>query len=194
VDMSGSMAIDDITDVNGNERSRWDEMQESVLTFAEVMDTLDPDGIDFTLFNDAHRWQRGVHKDDIAAELKKQGPRGGTVLAPVLQAAFDEFFKKMEPTIIVVISDGCPEDKDAVIKCIVAASKKLAERKGKDSDLGLQIVQVGTDKGARAFLQMLDDQLQEKYGAPFDIVDTTAMDEVAKVGGLKQVLLNAIND
>lgn len=191
VDKSGSMSIEDCKDEQGRERSRWVEMQEAVLSFAETMDRLDPDGIDFVLFNDGASWQRGVHQADIEIELKQHYPRSGTLLAPVLQQAFDNHFQeKKGSTVIVVITDGCPSDKSDVITAIVNASRRIQN----DAELGIQIIQIGTDGGATAFLKDLDDNLTEKYNCPYDIVDTTSIQDVQARGGLKQALLNAIND
>lgn len=192
VDKSGSMSIEDMKNDAGQEVSRWAYMQESVLAFSSTLDALDPDGIDFALFNDGASWNQNVHEDDVKKLLQSHVPRGGTVMGPVLQQAIGIFFgqKVRQPTIILIITDGCPADKDQVAKVIVAASKQLTS----DADLGIQIIQVGHDPAATVFLKELDDNLQEKYDAPYDIVDTTAIDDVTKRGGLKQVLLNAIND
>lgn len=192
VDKSGSMTIEDMKNDAGQEVSRWLYMQESVLAFASTLDALDPDGIDFALFNDGEVWKHNVHQDGVKGLLQSHIPRGGTVMGPVLQSAIGLFFKQKvrQPTIILIITDGCPSDKEHVARVIVAASKQLTS----DVELGIQIIQVGHDQAATVFLKELDDDLQEKYDAPYDIVDTTAIDDVTKRGGLKQVLLNAIND
>lgn len=81
-----------------------------------------------------------------------------------------------------------------MIQAIVDMSLKLKEWDCTDDMLGIQVIQIGYDKDATAFLKELDDDLQVKYKAPFDLVDTVPMSEVANKGGLKNVLLNAIND
>lgn len=89
VDRSGSMSIDDV-----NDEPRWSVMRESVESFASTMEALDPDGIDFTLFNDKTDWQKNVTKSKIVELLSKASPGGGTLLAPVLLKAFELFAGK----------------------------------------------------------------------------------------------------
>lgn len=191
VDKSASMSMEDTKDDQGNERSRWADMQEAVLSFAEVMDGLDPDGIDFCLFNDTMAWLRGVHKADIAAELKLHYPRSGTLLSPVIRTAFQNHFnEKKGPTTVVIITDGRPSDTKEVIEAIKYAAMHMSS----DEEFGIQIIQIGRDKDATNYLNELDDNIQEKYGIPYDIVDTTPVDKITERGGLKQALMNAIND
>ncbi len=162
------------------------------------MDKLDPDGIDFCLFSDGVSWQYNVHSEAVSEGFEKQVPRGGTILAPVLQQIFLKWFDTRSaarrPITVVIVTDGMPSDKREVLDTIVTASRRLAEEKGCDEDIGISFVQVGYDRGAAAFLKELDDDLQDTYGAPFDIVDTVPMTKVAQRGGVKQVLLDAVND
>jgi hypothetical protein len=138
-----------------------------------MMDQLDPDGIDLCLFNDMAVWHRNVHKDAVQELFNKSFQRGGTILAPVLQATFDEYFRtRKRPVTIVVVTDGQPQDKPAVIQTIVSASKQLAKIGGRDEDIGISFIQIGYDREATRFLKELDDNLQDEYGAPFDLVDT----------------------
>lgn len=192
VDKSGSMSRDDM---KPNDQTRWNVMQEAVLEFVDVMAKADPDGIDFCLFDERQNWYSNVGPEQIKTILSQTYPCNGTILAPPLQAAFELFFQRGKmPTIILVVSDGCPEDKVQVAETIAKASMKLKENGGKDSDLGVQFLQIGHDNGAAQFLQFLDDNIQEKYNAPFDIVDTKNMDQINALGGFKQVLIQAIND
>ena len=88
----------------------------------------------------------------------------------------------------MVVTDGEPDDPRAVIKVIIAASRRLE----RDEELGVSLVQVGTDPNARRFLKLLDDELVSA-GAPYDICDTVTLDEVEEMG-LTEVLLGAVHD
>jgi hypothetical protein len=75
-----------------------------------------------------------------------------------------------------------------VIEMIVNASRKM----DRDEELGISIVQVGSDSVATKFLKALDDQL-EGVGAKFDICDTVTIDEMEELT-IAEVLMKAIND
>ncbi len=191
LDKSGSMALKDRPDG----RSRWNAARESVLALAGRCAELDPDG--FTLYVFAGRFRRydNVTPERVSQVFLENDPCGGTDLASVLTHAFDDYFsrkraRKTKPggETILVVTDGEPDDRLAVMRAIVEASRK-AER---DEELALSLVQVGSDPGARRFLKTLDDELLGA-GARFDICDTVTMDEMEDMG-LTEVLLRAIND
>jgi hypothetical protein len=122
----------------------------------------------------------------------KNDPIGTTNLAAVLQDATNNFFQrkaagKMAESgeTILVITDGEPDDRRAVIDVIINATQKM----DRDEELAISFIQVGNDAGATAFLKALDDQL-EGVGAKFDICDTITIDDMS----LAEVLLAAIED
>jgi hypothetical protein len=88
----------------------------------------------------------------------------------------------------LVITDGEPDDRRAVIETIVQATQKME----RDEELAVSFIQIGTDAGATAFLKALDDQL-EGVGAKFDICDTITMDDMENLS-IVEVLLAAIQD
>jgi hypothetical protein len=90
----------------------------------------------------------------------------------VLLDATDQYFKrkaagqtKPQGETILVITDGEPDDRRAVMEVIVNASRKME----RDEELAISIIQVGSDAGATKFLKALDDQL-ESVGAKFEFV------------------------
>jgi len=89
---------------------------------------------------------------------------------------------------ILIVTDGEPDDRKAVMKVIIEASRRM----DRDEELALSFIQVGTDAQATKFLKILDDELQGA-GAKFDIVDTVTMDDMEDMT-LSEVLLNAIVD
>jgi hypothetical protein len=62
----------------------------------------------------------------------------------------------------------------------------------RDEELGISIIQVGSDAQASKFLKALDDQLQG-VGAKFDICDTVTLDDMEDMS-LADILTNAITD
>jgi len=138
----------------------------------------------------------------VSSAFAEIRPSGGTILAPVLQTALQQFFDKAELSTakgtpvrkmtIVVVTDGRPQDKEDVITTIVDTATKLKALKGSRDWIGIDFVQIGTDKGASAFLKELDDDLVVKHKASFDLVSTIPLSMVEQRGGVLAVLLDAI--
>jgi uncharacterized protein with von Willebrand factor type A (vWA) domain len=191
IDKSGSMSI---SDQRGG-RTRWQEAQESTLALARKCEQFDPDGITVYLFSGRFKRYDDVTASKVEQIFLENDPMGTTNLAGVLQDATENYFKrkaagqtKPNGETILVITDGEPDDRRAVMEVIVNASRKM----DRDEELGISIIQVGSDTGATKFLKALDDQL-EGVGAKFDICDTVTIDEMEDLT-IAEVLLKAIND
>lgn len=191
IDKSGSMSTSD--QLGGT--TRWEAAQESTLALARKCEQVDPDGITVYLFSGRFRRYDNVTSDKVTQIYQENEPMGRTDLASVLQDALDNYFQrkaagdaKQNGETILVITDGEPDDRKAVMRQIIEASRKLE----RDEELAISIIQVGADKKATEFLKALDDQLQSA-GAKFDIVDTITIDEMEGMT-LAEVLLNAIRD
>lgn len=188
LDKSGSMATKD----QPGGRSRWFAARESAAALAAKCEELDPDGLTLYVFGSRFKRYENVTAGRVARVFDENEPSGGTDLAGVLAHAFGSYFDRRakggRPETILVVTDGEPDDGAAVIKTIVAASRKL----DRDEELGVSLVQIGTDPNARRFLKLLDDELLPN-GAKFDIVDTVTLDEMEDVG-LTEVLLGALHD
>ena len=75
-----------------------------------------------------------------------------------------------------------------MFEVIIHATRQME----RDEELGISIIQVGSDAQATKFLKALDDQLQS-VGAKFDICDTVTLDDLEEMS-LVDVLTNAITD
>jgi Mg-chelatase subunit ChlD len=191
IDKSGSMAT---RDQLGN-KSRWETMQESSLALASKCEEFDPDGITVYLFSGRFKRYDNVTANKVTQVFKENEPSGRTDLASVLQDATSNYFQrkaagqtKPNGETILVVTDGEPDDRKAVMKVIIEASRRME----RDEELAISFIQVGTDAQATKFLKLLDDELQSA-GAKFDIVDTVTMDDMEDMT-LTEVLLNAITD
>ena len=191
IDKSGSMSTPD----QPGGRSRWQDAQESTLALARKCEQLDPDGITVYLFSGRFRRYDDVTAAKVEQIFMENDPMGTTNLAAVLQDATESYFKrkaagqaKSGGETILVITDGEPDDRRAVMEVIVTASRKME----RDEELGISLIQVGRDAQASKFLKALDDQL-ESVGAKFDICDTVTTDEMEELT-IIEVLLRAIND
>ncbi|AFZ21900.1 uncharacterized protein containing a von Willebrand factor type A (vWA) domain [Allocoleopsis franciscana PCC 7113] len=191
IDKSGSMSTPD----QAGGRSRWDIAQESTLALARKCEQFDPDGITVYLFSGRFKRYENVTANKVAQIFMENDPMGTTDLASVLKDATDNYFQrkasgatKPNGETILVITDGEPDDRKAVMRVIIEASRHME----RDEELGISLIQVGSDATATRFLKALDDELQGA-GAQFDIVDTVTLDDMENMS-LAEVLLNAIND
>ena len=191
IDKSGSMSVKD--QLAG--KSRWEVMQETTLALASKCEEFDPDGITIYLFSGRFKRYDNVTASKVPQIYRENEPSGRTDLASVLLDATTNYFQrkaarqtKPNGETIVVVTDGEPDDRKAVMKVIIEASRRME----RDEELAITFIQVGTDAQATKFLKILDDELQGA-GAKFDIVDTVTIDDMEDMT-LTEVLLNAIVD
>ncbi|MFB2833968.1 vWA domain-containing protein [Floridanema evergladense] len=191
IDKSGSMATKDQLDG----KSRWAAMEESTIAIASKCEELDPDGLTVYVFSGKFKRYDNVTASRVKDIFRENEPSGRTDLAGVLLDATNNYFRrkaaretKLNGETIVVVTDGEPDDRKAVMRVIIDASRQM----DKDEELAITFIQVGTDQQATKFLKILDDELQGA-GAKFDIVDTVTIDDMEDMT-LTEVLLNAIID
>ncbi|MGH1392767.1 MAG: vWA domain-containing protein [Trichormus sp.] len=191
IDKSGSMSTPD----QPGGRSRWEIAQESTIALARKCEQFDPDGITVYVFSGRFKRYEGVTTAKVAQIFQENDPAGTTNLAGVLQDALNNYFQrktsgqsKPNGETILVITDGEPDDRKAVFEVIIHATRQME----RDEELGISIIQVGSDPQATKFLKALDDQLQG-VGAKFDICDTVTLDDLEDMS-LADVLMNAITD
>lgn len=192
IDKSGSMQTADTP----AGKSRWDYMQESTLAVAHKCQSYDPDGITVVPFAASFKTYENTTPEKVQQIFKENEPMGGTVLAPVLKAIFSGYLArkkagqaKASGELLLIVTDGQPQDENEVAREIVNFTKQLDSG---DDEYGIQFVQVGKDAEASRFLKRLDDDLT-KQGAKFDIVDTKTMEELETIG-LTEALIAALED
>jgi hypothetical protein len=191
LDKSGSMSTPD----QAGGRSRWDIAQESTLALARKCEQFDPDGLTVYVFSGRFKRYDDVTSAKVAQIFLENDPAGTTNLAGVLQNALDNYFQrkaagktKLNGETILVVTDGEPDDRKAVFEVIIKATQQME----RDEELGISMIQVGSDAQATKFLKALDDQLQS-VGAKFDICDTITLDDMEDMT-LADILMNAITD
>lgn len=184
IDQSGSMGNPSTKMVG---KDRWHEAQEFAEGFARYAEQHDDDGITLIKFNSHATVFDGVKADAVHDLFQKSQPGGSTNLAEALQKAWDKKKASSKKAIVVVITDGSPDDPVAVEKVIINAANSLA----KDEELSFQFIQIGDDPGAEKFLEHLDNELTGK--AKFDIVNTLSREDAESLT-FGQMLWRAIND
>lgn len=176
VDKSGSMST---ADCPGG-KSRWDYAQENVLAIARECQKYDDNGITVGTFANKLKLYENVTDGSgmLAKIFSENQPGGSTDTAGALDQVIQEYLAtkgspNCKPIIVVVITDGTPDDEAALVKVIVNATKKIATRE----EIGLEFVQIGKDAHAHAFLERLDNNLTAE-GAKLDIVNAVTADDL----------------
>lgn len=192
IDRSGSMA----TPMKDG-KSRYEHAKEATIALAAKCAQFDDDGITVIPFNNGFKEYGNVKDgtDQVARIFEECEPMSGTDTAGVLKHVLDQYLAKRgnpeaKPIIVIVITDGAPNDKAAVAKVIINHANAIE----RDEETGITFLQVGDDLAATKFLKQLDDDLQAA-GAKFDIVDTKTFDEIDASGmSLAEVLIAALED
>jgi len=191
LDKSGSMSTPD----QASGKSRWESAQESTLALARKCEQFDPDGITVYTFSSRFKRYDDVTTAKVEQIFLENEPIGTTNLAAVLTDATNSYFQRKAAgqskplgETILVITDGEPDDRKAVMEVIIEATRRMEQ----DSELAISFIQIGNDSSATKFLKALDDQLQG-VGAKFDICDTVTIDDMADMS-LAEVLTSAIED
>lgn len=189
IDRSGSMGT-----YEGN-LTRWDIAKECAIAVANKAAQFDPTGITIYLFSSPGKFRRFDNQSaaKVSQIFMEFDPMGTTDLAGVLFDATEQYFQRKASgealgETILVLTDGEADDRKAVMKTIIEASRKLEA----DEELAISLIQIGTDKTATRFLKALDEELQGA-GAKFDIVDTVTVEDMENMS-LTEVLLAAIDD
>jgi len=170
-----------------NPTSRWDAMQESLRGLVRDVSKLDSDGIEFVELGGQGRHYAGVTADNVVQMLATLSPRGSTPLHVALATALMLAKKSNKRAMIVVYTDGVPDDEKAVEKLI----RDQANSQAADDECTILFVQVGDDARATKYLRDLDDNLK---GAKFDIVDAKTIEEADKFPSTAALIEAAIED
>lgn len=192
IDKSGSMTARDCA----GGKSRWQSMQETVQAVAERLAEYDPDGITVVPFAGSHKWYPNTTPEKVAQIFRENEPGGSTSLAAPLSACFKDYLDakkqskaKANGAIVVVVTDGRPDDERDVEQVIIQHTKQLDNG---DAEFGVSFLQIGKDSAATAYLKNLDEGLEAK-GAKYDIVDVKTSEELEN-STLSEVLLASLSD
>lgn len=182
VDVSASMGASDTP----SGATRIDFSKEKTILIATEATAWDPDGVNILSFG--HKvTQVGVATKDNAASLINplKADQSSTDTAAVIKAGYkihkDAGHKQ---TVLFVITDGEPNDEDAVFKSIAAITNEVKDER----EFNISFLTVGKrSAGLEAFLTKLDDALP---GAKYDIVDVKELEKV----DFHEAFAGALND
>jgi len=159
IDKSGSMGLDK----NGKETkkldlTRWTQSSKVVSVLAQACCATSPDGISIYFFGSPGKLQTftGIKSQTQVIELfSKNKPGGTTCLEGSLAKSFEYHFARKDrlsvATSILVITDGWPDSKSAVIQEIISASKKCQTA----TEISVSFMQVGADSKCGEFFKKI---------------------------------------
>ena len=218
IDISGSTSGTD----TASGQSRLDDSRKLTRELVREMDQIDTDGVTVHFYDDQHEVHDNTTFAKGEPLLKAVKPRGSTDTAGAIKRHIDKYLDKRlgkaavpgtkggffskgtpgtpavpadpstKPIIIVVITDGEPNDKEAVVKVIVDATVRLEAAGLKRDALGISFIQIGRNKPATDWLNELNNNLKPK-GAKMDIVNCLTIEDC---DGLTttQILEKALDD
>lgn len=182
IDTSGSMGSND----PGKIGTRLQRAKESVIGLVGELSQVDEDGLDIIFFGGETVTHFPGVKSTVDVETAfSRRASGGTPTAEALAKAFEVAGKSDKPDFIIVITDGEPNNRQAVKDVLI----KQANSQANDADLTVLFIQIGDDASAASFLAELDDGL---HGAKFDIVDTMTQAKADSYPSLAALINDAI--
>src|SRR5262249_22697388 len=146
-----------------------------VETLVQEAAKFDDDGVTVGFFNGSTHVYENTTFDKVADTFARMSPSGSTDTARLIQERTDDylnqrlgtpgtkggFFSKgtpatpadpsTKPRIILVITDGVPDDNDALENVIVKVTQRMKQGGLSKSDLVISFVQVGNDGKAKRF-------------------------------------------
>jgi len=202
VDDSGSMT----NPIHAGSRySRWDEATKALSKLASMASEYDTDGIDIYFLNSERKGLNMRDEASVSRLFRGFTPRGMTPIGQRLEDLMGDYLweierahdsgilanlKQIKPVNYLIITDGAPTDDPESV--IVETARRLEARNFPLTQLGIQFVQIGNEKGAAQYLQRLDDNLSSTHKIR-DIVDTTPYYGEITADGLIKILLGGIN-
>jgi Mg-chelatase subunit ChlD len=171
LDVSGSMAATDTP----TGQSRIEYAKEKAIQFANEASKWDEDGIDLITFGHQLTPYLNVTAataSEVIGGLK--ATEGSTDTAGLIRAAYARHKEigATENTVLFIVTDGAPNDKEAVKQAIIDITNDIKD----EHEFAISFLTVGNiDAALQAFLTGLDDDLT---GAKHDIVDVKALDQV----------------
>lgn len=177
---------------------RWQAASISMAALAAKCLEFDPDGITVYIAIDSIKKYEHVKDEQITLlfqEFQETAPPTTGKFTEALQTALNDYFErkasrqsKKNGEILIAITDKEPKDRQAVVRAIVNATRKM----DRDEELGIGFAQIGEHSITKGFFAALDDDLH-RAGACFDIVDTKVLETIER-DSLNQFLLDIIHD
>lgn len=167
-----------VDDSDSMEGPHWSTTAKVLAKIATIAVIYDKDGVDVRFFNN---YLEGKERSNLNSSEKvmrlfrKVTPDGSTPTADILEEELNQYLAKFRERRdrkmlnLIVLTDGEPDDAQAVEEVIVKYANELKELRAPPLQVGVQFVQIGRDEAASKFLRSLDDDLVNKRGLDRDV-------------------------
>ncbi|PCH33955.1 hypothetical protein WOLCODRAFT_160480 [Wolfiporia cocos MD-104 SS10] len=194
-DDSGSMSFD----------SRYDSQRELVTRIARIATKIVPDGtgIELRFINSAS--SSNLTAEEVDAAVAAVSPGGGTrigmtlrqkILQPLVYDVIERGQKLQRPLLVCAITDGCPmgEPTDAFKRVIIDCRRRLVDHGYEPNAVTFCISQIGNDKTAAEFLDMLarDPDIRDALYVTTDRLDSKFQEMRGNESRLEEWLLKTL--
>jgi hypothetical protein len=173
--------------------SRWNWCLQQTSDMARQTQGIYDRGITMVLFSSGYITIPNVTMDRLPQIFSQNSPAGGTNLADPLAIQIGEYFRRREmsrgnvkPLIIGIITDGCPNNRQAVVNAIVEGTHLMH----KPQEVTIIFFMIGgMDIAGERFVRDLSVNLLSK-GASFPIVKEVSFSEMQQMGLAKAIAQN----
>jgi hypothetical protein len=170
--------------------SRWNWCLQQTSEMARQTQGIYQSGITVTLFSSGYVSFPNVTMDRLPQIFSQNSPSGGTNLADPLRLQIGEYFRRREmargnvkPLIIGVITDGCPNNREAVVDAVVGATRLMHQ----PQEVTIIFFLIGgMDMQGERFVSNLSSNLLNLGGA-YPIVKEVSFSELQQIGLAKAI-------
>lgn len=173
--------------------SRWEWCLHQTSDLSRQTQQIYSQGITVVLFSSGFVTLPNVTLDQLPRVFNDNFPFGGTNLGPALGSQIGEYFRRREytggnikPLMIGIITDGCPNNRQAVRQAIIQATQLM---RGPQEITIIFFLIGGMDYVGEAFVQDLTVNLV-RQGARFPIVRAVSFGELQRLGLAKAIADN----
>eukprot|EP01059_Diplonema_ambulator_P014803 TRINITY_DN257_c0_g1_i3.p1 TRINITY_DN257_c0_g1~~TRINITY_DN257_c0_g1_i3.p1 ORF type:complete len:276 (+),score=125.69 TRINITY_DN257_c0_g1_i3:29-829(+) len=158
IDDSGSMSMPAGDSTLGHNRTRWEELGETVKTVAELACIFDPDGINLYFLN--RPMLKGIKSadDHTLLSVLASNPNGGTPLTETVNQVVKDFGSSERPVLMLIATDGEPNGGS---KNFMKLVEEVVEKKTTSRTFKFQILACTDDDSAVSWLNVLDKHFKE---------------------------------
>jgi hypothetical protein len=173
--------------------TRWDWLRQQVLNLSENLEKQIKGHISLVPFAGDFKIYPQVRSPQVKSILKGLVPSGSTHPEKALQSVFNSYFaardtdpEHVRPLMVVVVTDGVPNEPDEVIDVVTNATARLKDSR----EILVTFLQIANDQQGNSIMEELDSDLVRKNGARFDIINRKDFREV-QTRGLESCLIEA---
>jgi hypothetical protein len=164
--------------------SRWEWCREQTTRLTEATQNVLDTGFKLVVFSGDAVEYSNVGPSAIEAVFRDNIPGGPTHTTHTLNTQFEDYFARRasrgpeaKPLLILMITDGCPEDPPKLCSSILRATRRMDH----EGEISLTVLQIGHDQTAAKLIEKLNEPVMSA-GAKFKIVTTRSFAELQKIG------------